>query len=350
MNILEKKVKIKELWQLCFHDDERFVSLLFDRQYRDENACCMEEKGVVTTALQMLPYRMTFGSTCLDVSYISGASTRPEYRNRGLMSRLLVDSFNTMSSRDIPLSALIPAEPWLYGYYASKGYAPVFFRKELNFTSAHRFNRGDYRRVFPLPDELYRFFDNRLRQRSCCVLHERNDFEVICQDIDWDGGAVVAVADDAGQLSAVAFAVPHDERVVVKELLAVDAQAGEAALHEVKELYPGLPMTLYTLPEEGETSLQRMGMMRIVDVPALLSVVAGNHTSLRVTIRVTDSLLPSNNGLYLIEGGKCCRISAERCDLDVDVAQLALLVFGDSKLSSLLDFPAVRPYMSLMLD
>ena len=98
MNILEKKVKIKELWQLCFHDDERFVSLLFDRLYRDENACCMEEKGVVTTALQMLPYCMTFGSTCLDVSYISGASTRPEYRNRGLMSRLLVESFNTMSS------------------------------------------------------------------------------------------------------------------------------------------------------------------------------------------------------------------------------------------------------------
>ena len=64
----------------------------------------------MTTALQMLPYRMSFGEASLDVSYISGAATRPEYRNRGLMGRLLKESFEIMRSRNIPLSALITAE------------------------------------------------------------------------------------------------------------------------------------------------------------------------------------------------------------------------------------------------
>lgn len=127
MEISEKKARIRELWQLCFHDDEQFVDLLFGHLYRDENALCFEERGVLTSALQMLPYRMTYGESVLEVSYISGAATRPEYRNRGLMGRLLRESFETMRSRAIPLSALIPAEPWLYGYYATKGYAPVFF-------------------------------------------------------------------------------------------------------------------------------------------------------------------------------------------------------------------------------
>lgn len=121
-----EKTKVKELWQLCFHDDERFVNLLFDNLYRDENTVCFEKGGKVTTALQMLPYRMSFGEASLDVSYISGAATRPEYRNRGLMGRLLKESFEIMRSRNIPLSALIPAESWLYDYYASKGYASVF--------------------------------------------------------------------------------------------------------------------------------------------------------------------------------------------------------------------------------
>ena len=114
MDTLEKKTKVKELWQLCFHDDERFVNLLFDNLYRDENTVCFEKGGEVTTALQMLPYRMSFGETSLDVSYISGAATRPEYRNRGLMGRLLKESFEIMRSRNIPLSALMPAESWLY--------------------------------------------------------------------------------------------------------------------------------------------------------------------------------------------------------------------------------------------
>ena len=99
MDTLEKKMKVKELWQLCFHDDERFVNLLFDNLYRDENTVCFEKGGEVTTALQMLPYRMSFGETSLDVSYISGAATRPEYRNRGLMGRLLKADGN-----DNPLS------------------------------------------------------------------------------------------------------------------------------------------------------------------------------------------------------------------------------------------------------
>lgn len=134
-----EKTKVKELWQLCFHDDERFVNLLFDNLYRDENTICFEKGGKVTTALQMLPYCISFGETSLDVSYISGAATRPEYRNRGLMGRLLKESFEIMRSRNIPLSALIPAESWLYDYYASKGYASVFsvrnsiFHRRIDF-------------------------------------------------------------------------------------------------------------------------------------------------------------------------------------------------------------------------
>ncbi|HIZ27028.1 MAG TPA: GNAT family N-acetyltransferase [Candidatus Barnesiella merdipullorum] len=350
MNILEKKAGIRALWQLCFHDDERFVDLLFDHLYRDENALCFEEHGVLTTALQMLPYRLTYGSSVLGVSYISGAATRPEYRNRGLMSRLLKQSFEVMRSRGIPLSVLIPAEPWLYGYYATKGYAPVFFRRECDFTAVHRFEGAGYRRVNLSHDELYRFFDAQMRRRSCCLLHEPDDFEVICGDNRLDGGEVVALANEVGELSALAFVVPHDDRTVVKELLAVSDEAHDAALHEAMRLFPGVPLTVMAPPESEEGSLQRVGMMRIVDVPAMLSAVAQNHPGLQVVVRVTDPLLPGNDGAYRLGDGECRCVETDSCDLDVDVAELALVIFGDSHQASLIDFPSMRPYMSLMLD
>ena len=42
--------------------------------------------------------------------------------------------------------------------------------------------------------------------------------------------------------------------------------------------------------------------------------------------------------------------AADKCDFDIDIMELAEIIFGGSKLSSFLDFPSVRPYMSLMLD
>lgn len=350
MEISEKKARIRELWQLCFHDDERFVDLLFGRLYCDENALCLEEQGVVASALQMLPYRLTYGGSMLGVSYISGASTRPEFRNRGLMSRLLHEAFETMRSRSIPLSALIPAEPWLYDYYAAQGYAPVFYRGETDFTAVHRFSGEGYRRATPSLDELYRFFDSRMRLRSCCMQHERNDFEVICGDIRLDGGEVVALADEAGELSALAFAVSHDDRTVVKELLAVDDAARNAVLHEVSRAFPHTPVAVLTPPGEGCGALQRMGMMRIVDVPALLSAVGLNHPSLQIVVRVTDTLLAGNSGTYRLADGVCHRAETDECDLDLDVAGLAVAVFGHSHQSALIGFPSMPPYMSLMLD
>ena len=45
-------------------------------------------------------------------------------------------------------------------------------------------------------------------------------------------------------MKALAFAVPYDDGTRVKELLAVDDQAREAALHEVERTFPGLPVTV----------------------------------------------------------------------------------------------------------
>ena len=255
-----------------------------------------------------------------------------------------------MRSRNIPLSALIPAESWLYDYYASKGYASVFFRQELNFSSAHRFYGDGYHRVAMSMDELYRFFDEQMRRRSCCIQHGREDFNVICDDIYLDGGDVVALADSQNRLSALAFVVPGDDAVFVKELLAINTEAKEAMLHEVQSAFPGYSLRVFTEPTSENGSAVLMGMIRIVDVRRVLEAVAKNNRSLRRVFRVHDSLLPVNNGVFLVEEGECYEGVTNPCDFDIDIMELAEIVFGGSKLSSLLDFPSVRPYMSLMLD
>lgn len=118
--------QLKSLWKSLFGDTEAFISLFFHEVVRDENIRVLEEKGRILSALYMLPYPFRIWNQEVTASYISGAGTLPEAQGRGLMRSLLIDSFKEMERRQIPLSILIPAEPWLYGFYEKSGYVTVF--------------------------------------------------------------------------------------------------------------------------------------------------------------------------------------------------------------------------------
>ncbi|HNP92037.1 GNAT family N-acetyltransferase [Macellibacteroides fermentans] len=135
--------QLKSLWKSLFGDTEAFISLFFHEVVREENIRVLEEKGRILSALYMLPYPFRIWNQEVTASYISGAGTLPEAQGRGLMRRLLIDSFKEMERRQIPLSILIPAEPWLYGFYEKSGYVTVFAYnqqvyppKEQRFVSA----------------------------------------------------------------------------------------------------------------------------------------------------------------------------------------------------------------------
>ena len=57
------KQQIIDLWRLSFNDTEELIRLYFDRVYKEENTLVIEKDGQVVSALQMLPYTMTYYGT-----------------------------------------------------------------------------------------------------------------------------------------------------------------------------------------------------------------------------------------------------------------------------------------------
>ena len=120
------KEQVKALWKICFDDSEEFVEMYFRLRYKTEVNVAIQSGDEVISALQMLPYPMTFGGETVQTSYISGACTHPDFRSKGVMRELLSQSFARMLRNGVHFSTLIPAEPWLFDYYARMGYASVF--------------------------------------------------------------------------------------------------------------------------------------------------------------------------------------------------------------------------------
>ena len=120
------KEKVKALWQLCFDDNEEFVEMYFRLRYKNEINVAIESGDEIVSALQMIPYPMTFCGDTVQTSYISGACTHPDFRGNGVMRELLSQAFAKMLRNGTYFSTLIPAEPWLFDYYTRMGYASVF--------------------------------------------------------------------------------------------------------------------------------------------------------------------------------------------------------------------------------
>ena len=67
------KEKVKALWQLCFDDNEEFVEMYFRLRYKNEINIAIESGDEIVSALQMIPYPMTF---CGDTVQTDRKSTR----------------------------------------------------------------------------------------------------------------------------------------------------------------------------------------------------------------------------------------------------------------------------------
>lgn len=346
------KEEVRKLWNLCFGDDEAFTELYFSKRYNDEVNLAIREEGKVVSALQILPYPMTFCGEIISTGYISGACTHPDYRSKGTMKRLLLNAFQRMQENSISLTTLIPAEEWLFDYYSRMGYTPVFKYSNQNYITkdlspSSRFLISEFA---PSDRDVHPYFDQKMRERPCCIQHPWEDFLVISDDLNLGKGKII-VARLEGKIAGLAFCYAKEGVLYVPELFFENDSARETLLYGAAEQM-GAERISCTTPSADEKG-KILGMARIIDAKRLLEIFAARYTELEISFRLTDSQIERNNAFYSIKSG---RISADRLkesSLQIDVSQLTQAILGyktEQLPRELQNFPKQTPYMSLMLN
>ena len=91
-------------------------------------------------------------------------------------------------------------------------------------------------------------------------------------------------------------------------------------------------------------------MMRPVNVGMVLSALSQRYPETEQVIRVHDSIIPANNGVYVLHKGCCEHIDAtiRRLTLDVDVRVLTSILFSSPKVSEVFGIHTGRAMISLM--
>lgn len=334
--------KVKSLWRLCFDDTEEFIDMYFRLRYNNDVNIAIQSGEDVIAALQMLPYPMTFCGKEINTVYISGACTHPDYRNRGVMRELFSQAFTRMLHNHIAISTLIPAEPWLFDYYARNGYAAVFGYNTYLFKAASSLPQGTLilKVIDEYKKEVYAYMNRKLRERDFCIQHTEADFQVILSDLRLSGGHLFTLNQE-NTIVALAVAYPDDKgKWYIGELLSDNVEWSSLLLQRICEEIKVLTLEVLTPPAEGQT-YQLQGMARIINAKAVLDLYAAIHPELELNISLTDEQINANNGYYYLNNGKCMN-SAKRLPgshLALTIGELTEKVFAAS-----------RPYMSLMLN
>ncbi|MDR1500737.1 MAG: GNAT family N-acetyltransferase [Tannerellaceae bacterium] len=258
----ERKEHIIRLWKETFFDTEDFVRFYFDNIYRDGNTLTVEREDRVLSALQILPYRMTFLGAEIPVAYIAGASTLPSEQGKGHMTGLLAQADLEIRRRRIPLSILIPAGDRLFDYYRARGYFD-FFSYSLHTCnrSAHTLSGISVERRSMADKEAYTYFDSRSRLRPISVLHTYDDFRFILRDLELEGGDFLVAVREDGSIGGMAFA-GHDG--FVREILSDSEGVKECLLDRVAAVH-NLSRTTYRTPSTASLPSLPYGMARITD-------------------------------------------------------------------------------------
>ena len=362
---MSKKDEIKRLWADTFGDSREFVDMYFDRVYRDSDAMTiLSDDGHLVSSLLLQPYSLFFHKREASVSYIAGAMTRRNMRGRGLMTSLMIDALEASRGRGDLLTLLIPASDYLYSYYARFGFAAVVFTDIMRYTSLPSFAPADssasddftpVENIFD--DKVYEAMAAMERDlKQSVVLHSYRDFLNILDDLRLDGGRCEAVADSDGNVVAIGWARPAPDgsgSIQVDELLYRSAHARQAVLRRFRLRWPDKPFAVKAPVADDNRRPTRRAMARIVNIEAILGLLAEAYPHLSLNLRIADTLIPANDGVFSIAAGKCSRREssrATRLDFDIDVVTLAEILFSSPEIGNVMDIPARRLHMALMLD
>ena len=352
-----------KIWQESFTDSRQYVAMYFDRVYRDDEAVTLtDESGATVSSLLLQHYNMSFHGATVPVGYIAGAATRRAQRGRGYMSRLMATALREAATRGDMLVSLIPSRSALYYFYEKFGFSTVFYTREQRFTSLHAFPvEGEYTAVEAdtvAGEDLWSAFDRFQRARSCYILHSHRDMDNIRADLQEDGGDYVVVEvddeDHGPRIVAMAWAVMHDDLLVVNDVMGEDTDARMGALRELRRLHPDVPFLVLGHPSDAVGGrLMPRGMARVVNAGMLLESVAARYPSWTSRVRVSDALLPDVNSHTYIIGNGTVSIDdtySGQLDLDIPVSVLADIAFSSPRIGDVMRFPSERPMISLMLD
>ena len=347
--------RARKLYEEIFDEDSpAFVDYYFRVKAAENEIFVVEnEKQEILATLHLNPYEMMFCGEKVKTNYIVAVATRADCRHQGMMRSLLQASLQEMYRRKETFTWLMPAAEAIYRPF---GFRFIYEKNKMTVT-ADVLRRAETDETWQIHSdqevsgeifceeakkedlaELACFAEKQLSKLAeVYTVHDIAYFEQRMQEVGCEGGSLILIRKEK-EICGYFLALKKDREaweIVVED--AVQKKAFPAVLHwfgasEEKCTFTAFPQ-IWEQYAQSENVPAIMG--RIVHLERFVCCLKIKKEQ-EWKIRLTDSLVPENNGYFIIktgiEGGSLIRVEnlsekEKKMFCSMDIGQLTEELF-----------------------
>lgn len=347
--------RARKLYEEIFDEDSpAFVDYYFRVKAAENEIFVVEnEKQEILATLHLNPYKMMFCGEKAKTNYIVAVATRADCRHQGMMRSLLQASLQEMYRREETFTWLMPAAEAIYRPF---GFRFIYEKNKMTMT-ADVLQRAETDENWQIHSdqevsgdifceeakkedlaELACFAEKQLSKLAeVYTVHDIAYFEQRMQEVECEGGSLILIRKEK-EICGYFLALKKDREaweIVVED--AVQKKAFPAVLHwfgasEEKCTFTAFPQ-IWEQYAQSENVPAIMG--RIVHLERFVCCLKIKKEQ-EWKIRLTDSLIPENNGYFIIktgiEGGSLIRVEnlsekEKKMFCSMDIGQLTEELF-----------------------
>lgn len=347
--------RARKLYEEIFDEDSpAFVDYYFRVKAAENEIFVVEnEKQEILATLHLNPYEMMFCGEKVKTNYIVAVATRADCRHQGMMRSLLQASLQEMYRRKETFTWLMPAAEAIYRPF---GFRFIYEKNKMTVT-ADVLRRAETDENWQIHSdqevsgdifceeakkedlaELACFAEKQLSKLAeVYTVHDIAYFEQRMQEVECEGGSLILIRKEK-EICGYFLALKKDREaweIVVED--AVQKKAFPAVLHwfgasEEKCTFTAFPQ-IWEQYAQSENVPAIMG--RIVHLERFVCCLKIKKEQ-EWKIRLTDSLVPENNGYFIIktgiEGGSLIRVEnlsekEKKMFCSMDIGQLTEELF-----------------------
>lgn len=314
--------RARKLYEEIFDEDSpAFVDYYFRVKAAENEIFVVEnEKQEILATLHLNPYKMMFCDERVKTNYIVAVATRADCRHQGMMRSLLQASLQEMYRREETFTWLMPAAEAIYRPF---GFRFIYEKNKMTVT-ADVLQRAETDENWQIHSdqevsgdifceeakkedlaELACFAEKQLSKLAeVYTVHDIAYFEQRMQEAECEGGRLVLIRNE-NRICGYFLALREQREaweIVVEN--AVQKQAFPAVLRWLEAGREKCMLTAFPKIWEQYAKSENVPaiMGRIVHLERFVRCLKTKKEQ-EFKIRLTDSLIPENNGYFLIKTG-----------------------------------------------
>lgn len=188
---MKHKQQVKDLWSYCFYDADPYLSWFFDNVFKPENTVAAIENDKILSAMQLLDYDVVIRGKAYPCTYIAGVSTLPEFRGKGLATKVMAFAEEVAKLRGKDFALLTPSIDNFYEKFEytscyerlEYSYCPTDFKPDKSGCVAHKAGLADASDMATAYEGFCKFFDGYVKRTE-------KDFADIIEQYSLENGGV----------------------------------------------------------------------------------------------------------------------------------------------------------------